>query len=82
MKTLFVIIMVVVILGPLRRQFFSQWRFNVPALIAGLAVLFFAGYLMRPSTPSWFPYALAPLVALGSGAAFKKWLDEVLGKEK
>ena len=82
MKTLFVIILVVLILGPLRRRFFSRWRFNVPALITGLAVLLFAGNLMRPGTPSWFPYALAPLVALGSGAAFKKWLDEVFGKEK
>ena len=82
MRALFVIIMFLLILGPLRGRFFSRWRFNMPALIAGLAVLLFAGNLMRPGTPSWFPCALAPLVALGSGAAFKKWLDEVLGKDK
>ena len=82
MRILFVIIMMLLILGPLRGRFFSRWRFNMPALIAGLAVLLFAGNLMRPGTPSWFPCALAPLVALGSGAAFKKWLDEVLGKDK
>lgn len=82
MKALFAIIIILLILGPLRGRFLSRWRFNVPALIAGVVVLLFAWKLMRPSTPSWFPYALASLVALGSGAAFKKWLDEVLGKEK
>jgi len=82
MKALFVTIMIVLILGPLRGRFFSRWRFNIPALVAGVVVLLFAGDFMRPGTPSWFPYALAPLVALGSGAACKNWLDEVLGKDK
>lgn len=82
MKILFAVIMILLILGPLRGLFFKRWRFNVPALIAGFAVLFFAGNMMRPGTPSWFPWTLAPLVALGAGAAFKRWLDDVIGKDK
>jgi len=82
MKILCVIILFVLLLGPFRRLFFGQWRFNIPALIAGLTVLFLAGRLMRPEDSGWFPCALAPLVALGAGAAFKKWLDDVFGKEK
>ena len=82
MKTLIAIIILILILGPLRGRFFSRWRFNVPALMAGVTVLLLTGSIMRPGTPSWFPYALAPLVALGAGAAFKRWLDDVLGKDK
>jgi hypothetical protein len=82
MKSLIVMIIVLLLIGPLRGRFLSLWRFNAPALIAGVAVLLFAGKLMRLGTPSWFPWALAPLVALGAGAAFKKWLDDVLGKDK
>lgn len=82
MKGLFSIIIILLILGPLRGRFFRGWRFNVPALVTGVAVLLFVGDFMSPGTPSWFPCALAPLVALGSGAACKKWLDDVLGKEK
>jgi len=82
MKTLITISILILIMGPLRRLFFSQWRFNVPALIAGITVFLFVGKLMRPSNPLWFPYALAPLVAFGAGIAVKQCLDEILGKEK
>ena len=81
MKWLIVII-VILILGPFRRAFFMQWRFNLPALVAGLAVLLIAGKLMRPGDPGWFPCALAPLVAFGAGAAMKRCLDDIFGKEK
>lgn len=79
---LFMIIIVVLILGPLRRQFFDRWRFNFPALCCGVASFLLTSASLKTEDPRWMPLAVSIAVALGGGAAFKQWLDEVFGKDK
>jgi hypothetical protein len=76
-----IIIIVVLILGPLRRQFFKRWRFNVPALCCGVASFLLTSASLKPEDPRWLPLAVSLAVALGGGAAFKQWLDNVFGKD-
>lgn len=73
---------VVLLVGRSRRAFFRQWRFTVPAVVAGTAALFIVPRMMGSGDPAWVPAAVAAFVALGAGAASKEWLDDVLGKEK
>lgn len=82
MKLLLIVFLVLFILGPLRRAFFGNWRFNVPAVLAGIVAWVVVSNNIKPHDPWWMPHAVAALVALGAGAAVKQWLDEVFGKEK
>jgi hypothetical protein len=82
MKLLLIALVVLIVLGPLRSAFFGNWRFNVPALLAGMAAWIFVSNEMRPHDPRWMPHAVAAFVALGAGAAVKRWLDGVFGKGK
>ena len=82
MKWLITILLMLLILGPLRRAFFRNWRFNVPAVLAGLVAWVVVSNAIGPLDPWWMPHAVAAFVALGAGAAVKQWLDEVFGKEK
>lgn len=81
MKWVVFVVVGVLVFGPLRRAFFRGWRFNVPALLAGLGSWLALTTVMQPVEP-WITYAVPPFVALGAGAAVKAWLDDVLGKEK
>ena len=82
MKWLIIIFSVLIVLGPLRHAFFRNWRFNVPAVLGGIAGWVVASASMKANDPRWVPHAVAAFVALGAGAAVKQWLDEVFGKEK
>lgn len=82
MKLLLIVFLLILILGPLRRAFFRSWRFNVPAVLAGIAAWVVVSNAMKAHDPWWMPHAVAALVALGAGAAVKQWLDEIFGKEK
>lgn len=85
MSVFFLIVLIVLFLGPLRSPFFRHWRFTVPAAVGfvfGLGVGVFAAKMAR------LPDAAAGLVGLvvatglafSFGGAFKGWCDKVLGQ--
>lgn len=82
MSWVIAIVIIVLVVGPLRRPFFRQWRFNLPALVWGIGSFIVMSRLMNERDPSWFPLTVAVFVGLGAGAAVKEWLDDVFGKEK
>jgi hypothetical protein len=82
MRTFFFVLVVLLLLGPLRRPFFRNWRFNVPASAGALVAWVVMSSGMSPSDPRWMPLVGAVLVGLGAGAAGKQWFDEVFGEEK
>ncbi len=69
---------VVACAGPLRRPFFRQWRFTVPASLGGWVAFYLAGLMLPPGGPAWGRIFVALMVGLGGGAATKRWLDEEL----
>lgn len=82
MKILCLIVLILLIIGPFRRAFFGNWRFNVPALLGGLVALLVTSSCLSCGDPPWLPLAAGLFVAVGAGAAAKAWLDDVLGKDK
>ena len=76
------LIIILLLLGPLRRPFFRNWRFTVPATLAGIIAWMIISGTMKPGEPCWMTLGIVIMVALGAGAAFKEWFDEVFGKEK
>lgn len=81
MRWLVAFIILILILGPLRRAVLRSWRFSVPALLAGFGSWLVLSTVMAPGEP-WIACAVPPFVAIGAGAAVKEWLDGVFGKEK
>jgi hypothetical protein len=67
-------------LGPLRRLFFRNWRFTLPASFAGWGTFYVACSVRSAGEPCWIAQGLALVVGLGAGAAVKAWLDETLDR--
>jgi hypothetical protein len=82
MKWFYLTIGLLLLLGPLRRPFFRNWRFTVPAMAGAVLGWVVTSSGMRPSDPPWMPVIVSLVVGLGAGAGGKQWLDEVFGKEK
>lgn len=80
MKWLIFIVALLLLLGPLRRHFFRQWRFTVPAVLWGFLAWIVLSGIMKPQDPWWMPWIVAICVALGAGTAGKQFFDEVFGK--
>ena len=72
----------VFLVGPLRRAIFSAWRFLLPALAGLIGGYFFAGFLVRFGLPSWVMVVFPFMMAMGTGAGGKEWLDNNLGPPK
>ncbi len=79
---LFVFTLVVIVAGPLRRSILRQWRFAVPALVAGVLSFTVMGGAMKLKGPCWMPWALCFMAAMGAGITFKRLFDDVFGKDK
>jgi len=82
MKVLIIIIGLILILGPLRKHFFENWRFCVPATISGYLAWFLLSRTAFPQEFWWVPLVISFSVALGAGAVSKEWVDKVFGREK
>jgi len=76
---LVVVSVLVLLIAPLRKGFFTHWRFTIPAAGALVGGLMFAGFLVSFGVPAWAMLILPPLLALHIGAACKAWLDQNLG---
>jgi len=66
--------------GPLRKWFLSNWRFCVPALLWGIVSFRLASEFVSAGYPWWCPVGIALFAAIGAGVAGKEWLDRVFGK--
>jgi hypothetical protein len=82
MKWVFPVVALLLLLGPLRRGFFRNWRFTLPACLTGAVAWVLVSGAKQPGDPWWMPWAVAFFAGLGAGAAGKEWLDQVFGKEK
>jgi len=82
MKYLLLVVTLFVVFGPARGWFWRNWRFNLPAVVAGFGAWFIAEAVLKPQHPWWIAPIAAVAAALMGGAAGKDWLDNVLGKER
>jgi len=86
MKLLALLLFLAVLLGPLRRPFFRNARFTVPAAVAAVAGLAVGSVLVAKAGLSGLaallvPFAIACSLASAFGKAFKGWCNEVFGEE-
>jgi len=87
MSTLFLIFLLLLILGPLRRPYFGRARFTIPATIGLLVGLGIAAYVARaaglpPLVAILLMLAIAGALSTSMGRASKEWLDRVFGPKE
>jgi hypothetical protein len=78
-SVLFLVIVLLLLLGPLRRRFVRVWRFVLTAFLAGLVGYAVAVPFVSCGSPRWlltFGFFAAALIL---GPLGKKWLDDNLG---
>jgi hypothetical protein len=63
----------------LRRNCLAAWRFLLPALGGLIGGYFFAGFLVHFGMPPWVMMVFPFMMAMGTGAGGKEWLDKNLG---
>jgi len=84
-KTAIIIVAVVLFLGPLRRPYFRNARFTIPATFGGLAGFLLARYVVLqnnmplPVMNAVLPLAVGFGMAWGTGETAKQWCDRVFG---
>ena len=70
------VVVLLLIAGPLRRPFFSAWRFTVPATIGAVIGLVLGCLYIGFGAPWWMVIAGPLLFGFGLGSAGREWLDE------
>jgi hypothetical protein len=71
----------VLVLGPFRRAFFRNWRFFIPAIVAGIGVCVLSSQFEGARYPWWAVALFAFTTGLIAGRIAKEWLDDTFGKD-
>jgi len=87
MKTLLLLLIIALLLGPLRRPYLRHARFTVAATLGGLAGLALGGFLAAKAglgSPfgGLLAIVLAAALAVNIGQACKEWFDRVFGPKE
>jgi len=88
MRTAIIIVAVLLFLGPLRRPYFRNARFTIPATFGALAGYLLARHVVvqnnmpTPVMNAVLPLAIAAAMALGVGETAKEWCDRVFGRRE
>jgi hypothetical protein len=82
MKWLLFFVMVVLILGPLRRFFFRHWSFCIPATVTTCVMWHMVSALKSPAVPGWLAALCAVIGGVIAGGTCKEYLDQLFRKER
>lgn len=79
-KIIFFVAVVLFFLGPLRRPFFSNWRFTIPLTIGALVGFFSAFLFVRYGAPPFF-LLIGPILGMSIiGGELKDSFDKFFKK--
>ena len=82
MRWFIISILFVLACGPLRKRFFSNWRFTIPALIGGVCAWFLFNSVFTFACPWWAVPAAVLIAALGIGINAKLPFDEIFRRRE
>jgi len=76
-KTLLIVFLMSLLIGPIRRRVFGAWRFVVPAVLGGVIACMLIGTLAGAATvPAWIIIAVPITAALAIGSSCRQWFHD------
>ena len=78
-RILLLVGVLLLLVGPLRRPFFSAWRLSLPLVGGAVVGGLIACYMVKQGAPTWIMLVGPVLGAVALGGAAKELLDDVFG---
>jgi len=82
MLWLITIFLFILLVAPVRRAFFSAWRFFLPAIIGFVFAIVMIRGVMKMNLPGLMVLGISILVAIEAGVIGLQWFNETFGSNK
>jgi len=79
---LIVVFLFMLLVAPIRRAFFSAWRFILPAMIGFVFTVVMLKGVMKLNLPGLAVLGISILVAIESGVVGQQWFNETFGSKQ
>jgi hypothetical protein len=82
MLWLTVIFLLILLIAPVRKAFFSAWRFTLPAMIGFVFTVVMIRCVMKMNLPSLMVLGISTIVAIEAGVVGQHWFNETFGSNR